>query len=135
MAALPPIRRLLIEDFPTQKSWISPLLLILNTFFESVVSAFNKNLTLVDNTTSDIKTVTLSGTLPVSVSWTKPAKPAAVLVGNVSLTSGADVTLSAALGITWSMSDDGKSLQVQTVFGITPSTTNKYVLTLICIQG
>ncbi len=132
MAAIPPIRRLLLEDFPTQKSWISPLILVFNTFAESVVSSFNKNLTIPENTTGDIKTVTLSGTLPVSVAWTKPARPSAVIVGNVSLTSGADVTLSAALGITWGMSDDGKSIQVDSVFGIAPSTTLKYVLTLIC---
>lgn len=135
MAKLPPLRRLLLEDFSTQKAWIGTLLLVINNFMEAVVSAVNKNLTIVENTTGDIKMVTLSGTLPVSVAWAKSLPPTAVFVGNVSLVGGATVSLTTAIGITWSMSTDGKSLQVNSVVGVTPSSTQQYILTLLCIQG
>lgn len=138
MASLPPIRKLYLEDYSTQKSWIGPLLIILNTFMSSVVSALTKQLTLIDNTTSDIKTVTLAGvptsTAPVSVSWTKQLTPIAVIVGNVKLTSGS-FTLSSAVSVQWAMSQDNRSLQITNVVGITPTQTNQYVLTLVCIAG
>ncbi len=135
MSDLPPIRRLLVEDFATQKSWISPLLLIFNSFTEAVVNTLTSGVTVKDNTTGDILTMTLSGTLPVSVVWTKKLPPSVVVVGNISRLDGAAITLSAAVGITWGMSGDGKSLQVLSIVGVTPSTTIKYKLTLLCFQG
>ncbi len=134
MAALPPIRRLLIEDFATQKKWISPLLLILNNFFEAVVNALNKNLTLADNTSGDIKKMTFSGTLPVSVTWTKPLPPTSVIVGNCARVDGTTVTITNAIGITWTMLNS-TTLQVTSVVGITPTATAQYILTLVCFQG
>lgn len=138
MAALPPIRKLYMEDYATQKSWIGPLLIILNTFINTVVSALTKNLTLIENTTSDIKTITLSSvptsSLTVNIAWTKAVVPVAVLVGNVKLTSGA-FTLSSAVQVQWQMSPDNKSLQIINVVGITPTQTSQYTLTLICIAG
>lgn len=135
MANLPQIRRLLIEDFASQKKWISPLLLVLNSFMEAVVNALNKSLTLAANTTGDVRTVILAGTLPVSTTWSKPQTPTAVLVGNVQLVGGAAVSPSAAVWVQWAMSSDGKSLQVTSIFGVTPTTSNQYVLTLVCLTG
>lgn len=139
MAALPPIRKLYIEDYASQKSWIGPFLIILNTFMTAVVTALTKNLTLIDNTTSDVKYITLSGVptaaLPTSVAWTKTVVPLAVLVGNTRLTSGGAFTLSSAVQIQWQMSADNKSLQVVNVVGVTPTTAAPYLLTLVCIAG
>ncbi len=135
MTALPPIRRLLIEDFASERKWISPLLLIFNSFTEAVVNALNGGLTLADNTTGDIVTMNLTGTWPVSAQWTKADPPRAVTVGNIARLDGSAITLSAAVGITWGMSSDGKSLQVKSIVGVTPSTSAKYVITLICFQG
>lgn len=133
MSTLPQIRRLLVEDFPTQKKWIDPLLVIFNTFTESVVDALNKNLTIKDNTTGDILKMTFSGTLPVSAAWSKNLPPTAVHVGNVQRTDGTTVTITNAVGILWAMSSDGKSVQVTSLVGITPSTSAQYVLTLVCL--
>lgn len=138
MASLPPIRKLYLEDYATQKGWIGPLLITLNTFMTSVVSAMTKNLSLVDNTTSDIKTVTLSGvptsTAPTSVSWSKVLAPKAVIIGNIAPVTGT-FTLSSAVEIQWAMSVDGKSLQITNIVGLTPTQTSQYVLTLVCIAG
>ncbi len=138
MATLPPIRKLYLEDYASQKGWIGPFLIVMNTFMTSVVSALTKNLNLIDNTTSDIKSVTLAAiptsTTFVSVSWTKPLIPIAVLVGNIRLNSGA-VSLSSAVQVLWQMSPDYKSLQIIGLVGITPTTANQYTLTLVCIAG
>lgn len=139
MAVLPPIRKLYIEDYSTQKGWIGPFLIVMNTFMTTVVSALTKNLTLIDNTTSDIKYIQLSGvptaTAPVSVAWTKSIIPIAVLVGNVRLSTGASLTLSSAVQVQWAMSSDNKSLQLTNVVGITPTGSTQYILTLVCIAG
>lgn len=150
MAGLPPLRRLLIEDFPDQKKWIGPLLLVVNNFFEAVVGALNKSLSIVQNTTSDLKAVVLSNVPtpntsggaagPTSVAWSKNSAPVAVLVGNVTQFTGNPLqattfTLSSAVQVQWSMSQDGKSLQITGVAGITPSSSTQYALTLICIAG
>ncbi len=135
MTALPPIRRLLLEDFATEKKWISPLLLIFNSFTEAVVNLFNGGVTVRENTTGDILPITLSGTLPASVIWKKKLPPTVVVLGDISRVDGAAITLSAAVGITWGMSSDGKSLQVLSIVGVTPSTTIKYRLQLLCFQG
>lgn len=138
MASLPPIRKLYIEDYPTQKGWIGPFLITLNTFMTSVVQALTKDLTLVENTTSDIRTITLStvptANSPVGISWTKPISPVAVLVGNVrALTS--TLLLTQTVGIQWQMAPSGSVLQLTNVVGITPTASDIYVLTLVCIAG
>lgn len=139
MAVLPPIRKLYIEDYASQKSWIGPFLIVMNTFMTTVVSALTKNLTLVDNTTSDIKYIQLSGiptaTAPVSVAWTKSIIPSSVLIGNIRLSTGASFTLSSAVQVQWQMSSDNKSLQITNIVGVTPAATSQYILTLVCIAG
>ena len=111
----------------------------MNTFMTTVVSALTKNLTLVDNTTSDLKYIQLSSvpttTAPASVAWTKQIIPIAVLVGNIRLSTGAAVTLSAAVQVQWQMSSDNKSLQITNIVGVTPTATSQYILTLVCIAG
>lgn len=150
MAALPPIRRLLVEDFPAQKGWITPLLIIYNSFAEAVVNALNKGLTIVDHTTSDIKTVTLTtvptpstdgGAVgPASVPWTKPRPPKLVHVGDVQKLSGTPLvnttfTLASAVQLQWAMAASGKAILITGVAGITPTAAVPYVLVLLCIQG
>jgi hypothetical protein len=56
-------------------------------------------------------------------------------VGDAKRTDGTTVTITDAIGITWSMSADGKSLQVDSIVGITPSTSATYELTLVCHAG
>ena len=141
MASIPPIRKFYIEDYPTQKTWIGPFLLILNQFVQAIVSALNGTLTIVQNTTSDIRQIALSSvptsTIPVSFAWNKRGRPVAVIVGNVTLRStiGTSYTLSSAVQVQWQMSSEGDSVQLTHVSGITPSSSDIYTLTLVCIAG
>jgi len=151
IGALPPIRRLLVDDFPTQRSWISPLLLTFNSFTEAVVNNLTKGLTLADNTSSDVKTVQIANVPtptttggangPAIVKWTKALPPVAVIVGNVVNLTGtppvanAGFVLATAVQVQWSMDTTGKYLQITGVVGITPTQASQFALTLICIQG
>ncbi len=138
MSQLPAIRKFYVEDYPSQKDWIGPFILTLNTFTQAVVNALTKSLTIVDNTTSDIKQITLSAVptaaAPASIAWTKPMNPVAVIVGNCTLKSGI-FALTNAVQVQWQMSQTSSSLQIIAVSGITPTPTAQYVLTLVCIAG
>jgi hypothetical protein len=138
MASLPPIRKLYLEDYATQKAWIGPLLLILNTFMSAVVSALTKGLTVVDNTTGDILYVTLntvpSAKVPVPIAWNKSISPVAVMVGQVSY-SATTPAPSGVVQVEWQMNTKNTAVEIINVSSITPTQANTYTLTLICIAG
>ena len=85
MAAVPSIRRLLLEDFPDQAEWIEKLLQPVNQYMEQSAAAL-RALTINDNMLGAIKTVELDGTFPVKIAWSV-AKPVSVLVGCLLYTS------------------------------------------------
>lgn len=137
MAKLPQIKRLVTEDFMDQKSWISRLFMPLNTFMESVITAFNRNLTLTENLSADIKTVLFTtvptGTSPVNVAWTLKHAPVAIMIGQISRLDAAAFTLTVAPAIQWSWTTSG--LQITNLIGVTPSSAVPYNLTLVCFTG
>lgn len=57
MAKVPPIRRLLIEDFPSEKSWIGKLFEILNSFIITTVNGLTSQLTIRENMLAQIDVV------------------------------------------------------------------------------
>ena len=60
MASLPVVKSLQAQDFPTQQSWISPLLYTLNLVFGSLYSALNNGLTIGANSLAQLSTVAIS---------------------------------------------------------------------------
>lgn len=135
MSTLPPIQRLVLEDFPTdERKWLGKLLQPVNQFFESVYSALNRNLSLADNLSADVRTVELDGQFPLKLAWTLKSKPAAVLVGDVYRTDGTTITLSAAVFVQWQFNQSSQ-LQIDGVVGITPSGTAKYKVSLVSFTG
>lgn len=137
MAKIPQVRRLQIEDFQSQKSWISKLFLPLNVFMESVATALNQNLTLKDNMAADIKTVTFSSVptaaAPAPVAWTLKVAPVAIFVGQVARLDGTAFTVSADVGIQWTFGQNG--LQIINLVGIIPTSSAQYTLTLVAFTG
>lgn len=120
MAKIPPLRRFLAEDFPTEvQKWIGALLTGVNNYFEQNTSALNKGLTITDNFAGAIKTAEIDGVFPVRISWDLAGKPQTVLVGDVKTASGVSATLLRAPGVQWSFNQSGE-LQIDDVFGILP---------------
>lgn len=144
MAKLPPIRRLLMQDFTSQSAWIGPLLQNVNNFAESVYNTLNQSLSITDNTTGALLPVVLtqlpSSTSPVQVPWRKPGIPQAVIIGNVQkrtvtpgnalATSGSVITAGVSLEWQYVTSDSGNYVQITNVVGI-PTPTTKVTITLM----
>lgn len=61
MSALPPYRRIGLEDIKGAPSWIEGLITILNNFMETVYGALNRNLTFSENFRAEFKTFNLTG--------------------------------------------------------------------------
>ena len=64
MAQIPPINRLVTEDFPEQNKWIGKLIQPLNQFMLGAVNALNKGLTFRDNFNAQIREIDVRGSLP-----------------------------------------------------------------------
>jgi hypothetical protein len=137
MATLPTVRRLVVEDFQQEKKWIGKLFDPVNNFMESVLSAFNRNLTLKENLAADIVSVTLSSvptaTTPAPVAWALRRAPVAIFVGQVARADGAAFTLSAAVGVQWEFGTKG--LQITNLVGLTPTNSAQYTLALVAFTG
>lgn len=135
MAKLPPLQRLIADDFPDQTGWIGRLLRPVNVFFEQMTSALNRRLTINENFAGAIKEVELDGTYPVKVAWDFREKPISVLVGDIYRTDGASFSLSAAVQVQWTYNTQGQ-LQIDAVTGgLTIDADNKYKLMLECKTG
>lgn len=104
MAALPPLKRVTTEDFPEQKGWIAKLLQPLNSFFDSVYNALNKNLTFADNFKAMVKTVTVDNTQatfsPIHVASTI-GRPAGLWVVGLVDKAGQPATVRGAVSVDW----------------------------------
>jgi hypothetical protein len=152
MATLPTITRLLMADYLSQQSWIGPLLLNLNTFFDNIINALNKSLTIADNTTGDVPVLTLqvtpSAAAPVSLNWTKTNRPTALLVGNVQRYVGNPLQIdtsfvySSAIQVQWfyqspTNTQPKAQLQITAITGLptAPTSANQYVLQLVAFTG
>jgi hypothetical protein len=148
MAKLPTIKRLSIEDFQSQKAWISRLISPINEFIVSVVSSFNNNLTFTENISAQVKTVrvktaatvtTGTGTLPnyvelletVNFQSTMKDKPAAVWVGAVAEVAGNPGPIFYATQVQWNYRDG--QIYISHVSGLGVSKT--YDLVLIAVTG
>jgi hypothetical protein len=119
MARIPPLRRLLSEDFSDQSSWIGKLLEPINNYFEQNTSALTKNLTINDNFSGSIRTVDIDGTFPVRLSWDITARPTTVIVGDVRTIDGSALNLNRAVAVQWSFNQRGE-LQIDNVVGLLP---------------
>lgn len=129
MAKLPPLRRLVAEDFQDQSDWIGKLIQPLNEHMERVTRAFNKGLTIEENFSGELREVTVDGVYPLKLAWTQRQRPRSVVVGGVRKADGSTWTLSTAVQVQWQYTQGGE-LQIDTVVGISPTSADKYILTL-----
>lgn len=134
MARLPRQNRILADDFKDEK-FMPKLLAPINSFFEDVISALNKNLTFRENMAGDILTVTIDGVYPLDVKWSSKARPIAAWIGSCRETSGTHVTLTSPIFLDWEMATDG-SFRINNVAGLTTATgENKFEINIIAITG
>lgn len=117
MARLPPIKKLIKEDF-AQYPWAEKLLWPLNQFMEAVYSAMDKRLTPNENLTAqtlEIEIIENNITYPLSFAWTRPGvKPTDVWVTRI--VSNDNTNPTSAPGVYWEF--DGESINVKKLYGL-----------------
>lgn len=148
MAKLPTVRRLAVEDFQDQKSWIQKLLSPLNDFLLNVVNALSNNLTFAENVSAQVTTIKVetaaavtagAGTLPnytalrqtVNVKVTTKFKPVGLWVINCQEDSANPTVI--PYGVTAYWTYENNQIKVSSVSGLSPS--KSYFLTFIAITG
>ena len=125
---LPPIHKLLTQDFLDQGSWIGRLFSALNNFFSSIKSALDNGLTLTDNNLCQIRTVTVNGSSPqVSFGYPYQSKPIGCLVINCTDSTGVPQTIPQ---ISWNYSLNASTIKL---IGLTAGTS--YLITFYIIGG
>jgi hypothetical protein len=132
MAKLPTIKRLLKEDFPGQ-DWIDKLLQPINLFMETMVSAFNKNITM-DNLKANINTFEYTNTASIANQFSVGlgTAPKHVTVGNVVGRNGATIT--GPVWFTWTYDYSNDQLIINTIYGL-GTANGKYDITVMVYGG
>jgi hypothetical protein len=130
MAKVDPFSALRLEDFPSQREWISTLFLPLNSVLQQITTALNGQTTFGDNIPSFTKVLSGSNLrLPVTFQLTQKFTPTQMVVSHASR-EGTAITMAGA----WSFSGD--TVTVSELFQISASgntaleTGAKYSITL-----
>jgi len=132
---LPTISRLVVEDFPKEiQGWVGKLVEPLNTFMTKLKSGLDKGITINDNLSGQIRTLSVknvSASTPVSFSYKSPRPPQIVLVGGFYNKDDPNESLTAAVTCQWFY--DGKgAITIKNVSGLTADKT--YILSLIILD-
>jgi hypothetical protein len=139
MSRLPPLKRLVTEDYEDQRSWIEKLLQPLNQFMESVTASLNRSLTFNENLDAQITTVevTTNASSVVSETYFKVTtrnRPIGVTVVDVRETvSGLNSSIAGAVFPVWDFVPESKQIRLKTIYGLGAS--KKYTLTLAIVTG
>jgi hypothetical protein len=123
MAGLPPVKRLVQEDFASQKSWIGLLLGPLNDFMTAVYNGLNRGLTFGENMKAQVKTLTVDNTQPTftPIEFTSTiGRPAALWVVKIEDRAGAPQVVRAPVTVDWSYSNG--LVYINNVSGLTSHT-------------
>jgi len=125
MAKLPPINRIVKEDFQDEP-WAEKLLWPINRFMESVSSALNKNLTLQDNLQGQVKQLNfttqavVADTFPLFFTPTTPNRATDLWI--TSLRRVDNLVITDAATADWGIASDGQ-ISINYISGLVASTS------------
>ena len=133
MAKLPEIKRVQLEDFPGFPKSVKNLVYVLNLMLSSLVSAFNKNLTLKENVTSQEKEVTFRTSASyngaavnfetISFRSTLPERAKHLIVTQIIQDEGIHTPIENAVRADWL--DLNKTITIYLLTGLTASKSYK----------
>lgn len=129
MSKLTP-KKLTIEDFPSQQSWITPLLQSLNDFFQQVYQGWNNGLTIEDNLYQEIretKIVVDGNSFPIKLKSKFAVYPKSVMVIYCQDTTGSGPTT--APWVSWSYNNN--QIEISSITGLTSGKTYNLKLHII----
>lgn len=135
MAQVPNTKRLTMEDFKDQQSWISKLLSPLNDFMASVTFALNNQLTIKENLAMEFKeldvTVSASNTYPIYFKCKFPIKAMALWVGNAVEIAGSPSPITNPVYVDWEYING--QVKINNITGLTVG--KRYRLTVVVSYG
>jgi hypothetical protein len=137
------VKRLDTSDFPTERTWIGSLFLVLNDFIRLVYQLFDNGLTIKDNMKGMIFTVKkfkIESAVPnaaISFKSTLNVDPYAVIMGRVreyGLPDNAIPSIiTSSVNIDWYYDKNKKQIYIQNVNGLTVG--HYYTMNLIILGG
>lgn len=111
------------------------LLSPINGFFEDVVGALNKGLTIKENFAGEVLTALIDGVYPLDIRLTSGHTPIAAWLGSCREISGTHTTFTTPLFLDWQMTSSGL-FRINSIVGLSTATsTNKFSATIITIAG
>ena len=132
MASLPTIKRLLIEDYPTEATWIGALLYPLNLLLNTIYACFNNGITIGQNMLGQVNTVSITGKSPTTTFlWKFSSAPIAVVIGNTAQTNSTPTPIVNPVTCQWTYS--AGVITITNVTGLNPA--NTYNITFLVFGG
>lgn len=132
MASLPPVKRLVREEFPDQKGWIGKLLDPINRTIEFLSGAFNKGIDFDNNIAcikKEIEFLNDVNAFPITFQNTLRTKPWGVFIGYAEdVTTGAVISLGNSPS--WELNAKAE-IQINGISGLTSD--REYVVRLLVI--
>jgi hypothetical protein len=126
--ALPELRQLILEDFPSEAAWIEKLLRPLNGFMASVANAFKATLMHGQNVQTEQVTIqtdasAVANSFPLFFEVKMAVRPQTVVVGFIK-DETAESTFTTAVTPTWDLV--GSRVRIRHLTGLT--TSKKYTV-------
>jgi hypothetical protein len=138
MAGLPTTKKIYRSDLGSNiPLWVDNLLSPLNTFIEQVYTAFDKNLTIPNNISSQIETIEFTTRAgyssqefdEISIKRKIPRYATFAMIGNVIDYTNPQRKFTTPIFLSWS--DDNGTIKIRYISGLTNSTKYKiYILIL-----
>jgi len=109
---IPATERLIVEDFPEQKTWIAPMFSVLNRFITNVYLAINGGLVFSVNITGqellfDFVYSSATASFPKKIKWKLADKPRALYVVEATEETGLLARTPVMVLAAWEFADDG----------------------------
>lgn len=133
---LPPVRRLLVEDFKTEETWIGKLLYPLNQVFQALSTGLQNGITFQENIASQIQTVNFNyntSELPIVFKLNKfSSTPIGIWIIKAKDTSTVPQALSGGVFPTdWEFDAVNNQIKINSISGLVSE--QQYQLTMIII--
>lgn len=130
MGAISAFKRLLMEDYPTQRMWIGKLLDPINEFLEKVSQTLAGNVSVGANVACQVNTVTVTGN-EVEFRWSRKDRPLGLLIVSCRNSANAVVVMPS---VGWEYTASG-TIKVTGLSTLAPTTSAFYTMTFITLAG
>lgn len=132
MSLLPSQKRMNVDDFPQQKTWIGRLLAPINEFMASVVTGLNRSLTFNQNLLAFTKTIeVVGGEYPVKIPNNLPNKTHPVGAWKIGAYQKSEPLIAIGTAIDFEWYFNGSEIVIKNITGLTAGTRYNLIIAVI----